>query len=140
MTDRRKDDSSGSTLRKLAMEACRIHEDCNAADKEAEDRGEGKPEHYALPSLQAKKFFTLFEAAQHAMQTGVAIAEQQGGKETTPKHLRVGVNTMLCNHAALVHILIKKGLFTEEEYAKATSEVMKEEQHRYEKLLGVKLA
>lgn len=140
MTDRRKDNSTGGSLRKLAMASCRLHEDCNAADKEAEDRGEGQPEHHTLPSLQAQKFFTLFEAAQHAMQTGVAISEQQGGKDTTPKHLRVGVNTMLCNHAALVHLLIKKGLFTEEEYAKSISEVMTEEQHRYEKLLGVKLA
>lgn len=137
MTDRRKEDSP---LRKIAMPSCRLHEDCDAADEEAGDRGESLPEHHALPSLQAKKFFTLYEAAQHAMQTGVAITEQQNGKDMTPKSLRVGINTILCNHAALVHMLIKKGLFTEEEYAKEISEVMKEEQHRYEHLLGVKLA
>lgn len=123
----------------MTPRACRIHDDCDAADKEAIERNEEPPGHYIVPTSRAKKYFTLHEAAQHAMQTGVMITEaQQGGQEKT-KDLRVGINVLLCDHAALVRTLIKKGVFTEEEYAEAITETMQEEQHRYEHLLGVKL-
>lgn len=52
----------------------------------------------------------------HAMQTGVAFTMEREPAETTPKHLRVGVNVAMCDHAALVTLLVSKGLITEVEY------------------------
>lgn len=76
-----------------------------------------------------------WHAAAHAMQTGVAyqleipeFADGQG----SPKHLRVGVNVALSDHGALVDLLIKKGVITEEEYLEAIADKMEEERDRYQ--------
>lgn len=66
----------------------------------------------------------------HAMQSGVAFT-MQTSKECEPKHLRVGVNSALCSHAALVRILIAKGFFTEAEYVKEQADEMEREVARY---------
>ncbi len=75
-------------------------------------------------------------AACHAMQTGVMTImhkEPRGLEigETSPKHLRVGVNSAMCDHAALVRLLIAKGLFTEEEYSVEVTAEMEREVERY---------
>ena len=75
-------------------------------------------------------------AAMHAMQTGVAIEMQQGSGDTEPKHLRVGINGAMCDHAALVRLLIAKGLFTEEEYVKEVADEAEREVARYEERLN----
>ena len=76
-----------------------------------------------------------YKAALHAMQSGVAMAMERDHKPTSPKHLRVGVNVALCDHAALVRLLMKKGLFTEEEYFSAIADQMEQERARYEVML-----
>jgi hypothetical protein len=75
------------------------------------------------------------EAAQHAMQSGVAMKMQIEPGETTPKHLRVGVNAAMVGNAALVALLIDKGLITLEEYLAKLAEGMETEKQRYEQLL-----
>lgn len=71
-------------------------------------------------------------AAAHAMQSGVAhMMHKEPNGETTPKHLRVGVNSAMCDHAALVQILIAKGILTEAEYMKQIADEMEREQERY---------
>lgn len=71
--------------------------------------------------------------AAHGMQAGVAAVMGLGdSSETTPKHLRVGINSAMCDHAALVRLLIAKGLFTEQEYAKEVADEMERERDRYE--------
>ena len=81
-------------------------------------------------------------AASHAMQSGVAaemqLAQDHGERHpsTEPKHLRVGINNALCDHAALVKLLIAKGLITEAEYLKAIADAMEEEKQFYEKRLS----
>ena len=55
-------------------------------------------------------------AACHAIQSGVAFEHSQGSTDGTPKHLRTGINIAMCDHAALVKLLVAKGLFTDEEY------------------------
>jgi sirohydrochlorin ferrochelatase len=75
--------------------------------------------------------------AAHAMQSVVAAVMGMGDlEETTPKHLRVGVNSALCSHAALVRLLTAKGLFTEEEYVKEVADEMEREKERYEKRIS----
>ena len=44
--------------------------------------------------------------AAHAMQSGVAVCMERGTAETTPKHLRVGVNSAMVNDAAIARLLI----------------------------------
>ena len=71
--------------------------------------------------------------AAHAMQTGVAILMGHDSRETEPKHLRVGINSAMVNDAALVKILISKGIITMEEYDQAITEEMNAEAERYQR-------
>lgn len=68
----------------------------------------------------------------HAMQAGVAMEENWKDASLTPKHLRVGVNVALSDAGGLVALLVKKGLFTEEEYFEAIVETMRTEVKNYE--------
>jgi len=80
-----------------------------------------------------------YVAAQHAMQAGVAVDEGRGSKSLQPKFLRVGINTAMCDHAALVRLLIAKGVLTEEEYLGAIADEMEREAKRYEARLSEEL-
>ena len=71
-------------------------------------------------------------AAAHAMQSGVAMKMNYEPSETTPKHLRVGVNSAMADHSALARLLIAKGLFTEDEYLQALTLGMEQEKKLYE--------
>ena len=72
----------------------------------------------------------------HAMQTGVKWEmEQQAGSQhiaTSPKHLRVGVNSALVSHGALVKLLVEKGILTEDEYITSQADAMEAEVALYE--------
>ena len=71
--------------------------------------------------------------AAHGMQTGVAyvMETEPEPKETSPKHLRIGINSAMCDHAGPVRLLIAKGLFTLEEYEKEIADEMERERDRY---------
>lgn len=79
-----------------------------------------------------------YYAAMQAMQAGVKIthAAESGRGDTSPVHLRVGVNAAMCDHAALVRLLMAKGLFTIEEYNKYLADEMEAEKKRYEDKIG----
>ena len=98
------------------------------------------------------------EAAQHAMQSGVAMENNldieeaikqpsaPGAKdalyqwhEKDHKHLRVGVNTALVELGALTRILIDKGILTQEEREAMMLQGMREEVARYEQILSTRL-
>jgi hypothetical protein len=81
-----------------------------------------------------------YQAAAHAMQSGVLAEHQLGSKDGTPKHLRVGVNSAQVSIAALAGLLIQKGVFTLDEYERANADEMEIEKRRYEERLGVNLA
>jgi len=74
-----------------------------------------------------------YEQALHGIQTGIALEIERGSECASPKHLRVGVNSAMCEHAALVRLLIAKGLFTEEQYAEAITDEFNRELERLEK-------
>lgn len=78
---------------------------------------------------------TYVEAA-HAMQSGVAAMMGIDPSETDPKHLRVGINVALRDHASLVELLIKKGVITEEENLEAITAGMNKEVEDYEEKLS----
>ena len=84
-----------------------------------------------------------YTKAAHAMQTGVKMIQNFEHSEMSshstfepsdsPKHLRVGVNSTMCDQAALVKLLIKNGYFTALEYTTAIADEMELEVKRYEK-------
>jgi len=81
-------------------------------------------------TIEEKK--AKYAALGHAMQTGVAYKMELDPSETTAKHLRVGVNAAMCDHAALAQLLMKKGVLTEDEYLDALIESMEREVAGYQ--------
>jgi len=75
----------------------------------------------------------------HAMQSGVAMKMNYEPAETSPKQLRVGVNSAMCDHAALVRLLLEKGIISEADYVAAVTEDMGREVTRYEAWLNERL-
>lgn len=73
-----------------------------------------------------------------AMQSGVAMDQAKGSECGTPKHLRVGVNSTMVDHAALVQLLIKKGIISEEEFWESMVDASKAEKERYEELMSAR--
>ena len=78
-----------------------------------------------------------YRKALHAMQSGVAF--QRNKKDQEPKHLRVGVNVAMRDHASLVALLVSKGVISTEDYMKAIADGMEEEAAGYEDQLGDEL-
>lgn len=98
--------------------------------------GKGGPERRDMGAGQR------LEVAQHAMQSGVAMElrldqRDKGGDwhDHSHKHLRVGVNSALCEVAVCARLLIAKGIITQEEYAEALAQQMEDEKATYEKML-----
>ena len=60
----------------------------------------------------------------HAIQSGVELLIQKGESLATPKHLRVGLNSAMSQHGALVKLMVQKGLLTEEEYFRTCIEML----------------
>jgi len=74
-----------------------------------------------------------YQAAVHAMQSGVAFLMNLDPAETQPKHLRVGVNSAMVDSSALAKLLIDKGVVSEEEYAQAIADGMEREVESYKR-------
>lgn len=81
--------------------------------------------------------FSYNDACQ-AMQAGVAMDHALGSRDGEPKHIRTGINSALCDSAALAKLLIAKGLLTEAEYVEAITAEMNAEVERYESTLSEK--
>lgn len=83
----------------------------------------------------------------HAMQTGVGFLMERTAShvsgECSPKHLRVGVNAALIDSGALASLLLKKGIFTEDEYFESLAEYAQGDVDSYtkklEELTGLKV-
>ena len=76
-----------------------------------------------------------YEAAAHAMQSGVAAMMNYSPPSTSPKHLRVGVNAAFVQNAALLRLLVDKGVFALAEYEKYLADEMEREVERYQEAL-----
>lgn len=75
-------------------------------------------------------------AAMHAIQSGVAMEHEAGSIDGSPKHLRVGINSAQINDAALVRLLIAKGVITLDEYEKEVADEAERMKAEYEKKLS----
>lgn len=91
------------------------------------------------PTEAVDAAFNRYVAATHAMQSGVAMKMNYDPSETTPKHLRVGVNAAMVEHSALARLLVRKGVITEEEYAAALADGMEAERDMYQQWLQQRL-
>lgn len=90
-----------------------------------------------MASLEENK--EMYLKCLHAVQTGIAYKMQYDLHETTPKHLRTGINNAIVSNTALVRLLIRKGLITEDEYFESLVAEMKMEVNRYEEWLSKRL-
>lgn len=69
---------------------------------------------------------------QHAVQSAVAFEMSTGrSHDTNPKQLRVGINSAMVEHGALVKLLVEKGVITDLEYFTATRDMWKRELESY---------
>lgn len=68
-----------------------------------------------------------YKRAAHAVQSGIAMLLSRGSDIATPKHLRVGIDTCKAEQSAIATLLIKKGIFTEDEYFEALADGMEKE-------------
>lgn len=66
------------------------------------------------------------------MQSGVAFKMAENPSETSPKHLRVGVNSAMVETSAIVKLLVEKKIITQDEFAEALTAGMNAEADRYE--------
>lgn len=93
-----------------------------------------------------EKIFELsrrYQAAMHGVQTGIAtlirVVARDGAEwsPATPKHLRAGVDSSMVQNGALVALLIRKGVFTELEWAEALCGQAEKERLAYEQEVAV---
>jgi hypothetical protein len=95
--------------------------------------------------MTAEEFAKRQAALLHAIQSGVAceqgLDEGEGvpNAATSPKHLRTGLNAAMVEHAALVRLLIDKGLIAERDYFDAVIRELQAEVARYEERLSARL-
>lgn len=68
----------------------------------------------------------------HRVQAGVALNQERDPSNAAPKHLRVGIDSAHVSHAALVWLLVAKGVITNDEYVEALLVAAKAEADRYE--------
>lgn len=94
-------------------------------------------------SEELDKLKARYYALAHAVQSGVGLRIQTDLKHANPKHLRTGLNMAMCEHGALMQVLLEKGVVTEEEYYTAVMEMLEKEIESYqkwtEKNLGMKV-
>jgi hypothetical protein len=87
-----------------------------------------------IQELQDRYMFLM-----HAVQSGVAMTMNYDTHPTEPKHLRTGINSALVNQAAVVRLLVAKGIITEEEYYEALVKEAEAEVRSYEQALSERL-
>lgn len=86
-----------------------------------------------MTTLEEKK--ARYWELSHAMQAAVDLKMQKLAKDTSPKHLRVGVNSAMVSQGALVALLMKKGIISEDEYYDELIAAMGREVEMYKQTL-----
>lgn len=76
-----------------------------------------------------------YEEAAHGVQSATAFEQSKHGSQSgSPKHLRTGINMAMADHAALVQLLMDRGIITNEEYLEALRLWANEELARHQDL------
>lgn len=74
-----------------------------------------------------------YMAAMHGIQSAIKYEMETGiSEKTTPKHLRVGVDSGMINDAALALLMIQKGIITMDEYMESVRLQANEELAAYQ--------
>lgn len=74
-----------------------------------------------------------YEEALHGVQSALAYKIENGlTKSAEPKHLRVGIDSSKSDHAALVALLLRKGILNIDEYLEQLRLQINEELHQHE--------
>lgn len=71
-------------------------------------------------------------AALHAVQSGVEYRRRYDRSFVSEKHMRTGIDSAHVSQAALIRVLIAKGVLTQEEYMEALVRETEDEKARYE--------
>lgn len=87
-----------------------------------------------VDKLRLTKLISRYEELCHAMQSGVAY--NPNSNEQDPKHLRVGVNSAMVEHSALVQLLLKTKIIDELAYWDALVTAMEAEVLRYRHIIA----
>lgn len=74
----------------------------------------------------------------HAIQTGIEYEKEYNPQFLTPKHMRVGIDCNQVELAAIVHLLVEKGIIKETEYFEYSLRFMKLEVENCERRLSEK--
>lgn len=80
-----------------------------------------------------------YEAAMHAVQSGVKAEHELGSDDGSPKHLRVGINSAIIQTTALVRLLVDAGAFSRADWWRALADETHRERQRYEAELSDRL-
>lgn len=74
-----------------------------------------------------------YHAHGHAIQTGIKVLMETGNaRQCETKHMRTGIDLSKVDHAALVELLVEKGLFTRTEYFRKLEMMAARERERYQ--------
>lgn len=82
--------------------------------------------------------------ALHGVQSANAMGISDGSIQSSPKHLRTGIDSNMITDLGLVSLLIAKGVFTAEEYSEhirvAANEEVAMREEEYTKKKGIKVS
>jgi hypothetical protein len=94
-------------------------------------------------SKEHQELWQRYQSLLHAIQTGVAYLMQYEPAIIDLKHMRVGVTSAQLDSAATVSLLIKKGVFTQEEHLNELVKLCEREvelfKNNLSKILGCKV-
>lgn len=85
---------------------------------------------------QEKELQLKYMELLHGIQSGIAYLMVKEPDMVSPKNLRVGIDSAHVSHAALISLLIEKGIFTKEEYLQSLCKACEEEIKMSEKELS----
>lgn len=88
--------------------------------------------------MTPQEFTAEYERLAHAVQTGVMYELERDPHSGTPKHLRVGINTVKADLGAMTRLLIDKGVISMDEAFGYMLDGLREEVKMYERSLSTK--
>ena len=107
-----------------------------------------KPDPAEQRAARRQERVARYQHLLHALQSGVK-AQQEFDRATNPdpdthetggKHLRTGLNASKVEHGALVALLIKRGVISEDDYWDAMLELLEREVQGYEEKLTLEFS
>lgn len=81
-----------------------------------------------------------YEAACHAVRTGIMLLMGSPKyKAAEPKDLRLGIDSAQVSQAAIVELLVRKGIITYDEWYSTLADAMEKEKAEYTQEVGKKV-